>query len=57
MPPAYASKLDLQVYCTNFKAQKIDNSIFKIFGIILASFQVGNKLETTQVFQKNVFIS
>ena len=37
---------------TNVKAQKIDGSIFKTFEIVLASFQVKNKLRGTQFFQK-----
>lgn len=40
LTPAYASKLDLKVYCTDVKAQKIDSSTFKTFGMILVSFQL-----------------
>lgn len=35
---AYASKLGFKVCCTNVGAWKINNSTFKIFEIVLASF-------------------
>lgn len=38
MTLAYAAKLSLKVQPTNFEAQKIDDSIFEIFGMVLASF-------------------
>ena len=34
----YALKLGLKIHFTNIKAQKIDNSTFNKFGMILASF-------------------
>ena len=34
MTLAYTLKLGLRVHCTNVKAQKIDDSTFKIFGIL-----------------------
>lgn len=36
--PAYVSKLDLKVQATNIKAQKIDDSIFQMFEMVLTSF-------------------
>lgn len=36
--PAYAARLSLKVFPTNVKTQKIDNSILKAFGIVLAIF-------------------
>ena len=48
--PRYTSKLGLKVYHTNIGAQKIDGSIFEIFEIVLANFQVENKLEKTWFF-------
>lgn len=50
MIPAYSSKLNLKIYCINIKAQKIDGSIFEIFKIFLASFQIKNKLRKAQFF-------
>ena len=41
----YALKLGLKICYTNVKIQKIDSSILKIFKMILASFQVKDKLE------------
>lgn len=50
MIPANASKLDLKICCINVKTQKIDGSTFKILKIVLASFQVENKLEKAWFF-------
>lgn len=38
MTPVYAFKLALKMYYTNVGAQKIDDSSFKIFEIVLISF-------------------
>ena len=46
----YILKLNLKIYSTNVKAQKIDDSIFKTFEIRLASFKVENKLESIFFF-------
>lgn len=46
----YASKLDLQVCCTNVEAKKIDSSNLKTFEMILVSFQEKDKLKKTQFF-------
>lgn len=43
--PRYNSKLGLKVCLTNVEAQKIDGSSFDIFEIVLASFQVKDKLD------------
>lgn len=42
--PAYASKLGFKIRRTNVRAQKINGFIFKIFEMVLARFQVENKL-------------
>ena len=42
--PGYASKLGLKVRPTDIGVKKIDGSIFKTFGMVLASFQVEDKL-------------
>ena len=44
MTPAYVSKLGLRVRQTNFGAQKVNGSILKTFEMVLASFQVEDKL-------------
>ena len=41
----YASKLGLKICSTDFRDQKIDSSTIETFKIVLASFQVENKLE------------
>ena len=41
---AYASRLGLRVHRTNIEAQKIDGSTLETFGMVLASFQVEDKL-------------
>ena len=43
----YASKLGLKVCPTDVRAQKIDGSIFETFGMVLASFQMDDKLGRT----------
>lgn len=43
MQPGFTRKLDLHVWKTKIGTQKIDNSRFKTFGIIIASFLVDDK--------------
>ena len=57
MTLAYASKLGLKVHPTNVKAQKIDGSTLKTFGIVLASFQVKDKLGRARFFQKTFLLA
>ena len=52
MISGYALKLSLKVRFINNKAQKIDNSTLKTFGLVLASFQVEDKLEKTRFIQE-----
>ena len=51
MALAYASKLGLKIYHTNIGAQKIDGSTLKTFGMVLANFQVKDKLRRAQFSQ------
>lgn len=44
MTSAYAAKLGLKVQPINVKTQKIDGSTLKIFEMVLANFQVDDKL-------------
>lgn len=44
MTPTYTLKLGLKVRFTNLGAWKIDSSTIETFGIVLASFQVEDKL-------------
>ena len=57
MSPAYASKLGLKVYSTNVILQKFDNSTFDTFEIVLAYFQIKNKLDKLWLFQEIFLIA
>ena len=50
MTPKYVSKLDLKICLSNVKVQKIDGFIVNIFKIVLASFQIENKLRKSSFF-------
>ena len=52
----YVLKLDLKVCLTNVKAQKIDNSTFKTFKIVLTSFQIENMLQSAKFFQETFLL-
>lgn len=47
----YISKLGLKVYYTNIGAQKINNSTFEMFRIVLKSFQIEDKINRVWFFQ------
>ena len=53
----YVSKLGLKVRLTNIKTQKIDNFTLKTFEMVLASFQVENKLERPWFFQETFLLA
>ena len=57
MISAYASRLGLRVYCINIVAQKIDGSTLKIFRMVLASFQVEDKLGRAWFFQETFLLA
>ena len=57
MALAYVSKLGLKVHSTDVRAQKIDGSTLKTFGMILASFQVKDKLGKARFFQKSFLLA
>ena len=57
MTSAYALRLGLWVHRTDIGAQKIDGSIFEIFEIVLASFQVEDKLGKIRFFQKTFLLA
>ena len=48
--PAYAAKLGLKIRKTDIRAQKIDSSTLDTFEMILASFQIKNKLDRARFF-------
>ena len=53
----YALKLGLKVHFTNVGMEKIDNSILKMFGMVLANFQIKEKLEKPWFFQKTFLLT
>ena len=57
MSPAYASKLGLRVRHTDVGAQKIDGSTLQTFGMVLANFQVEDKLGRTRFFQETFLLA
>ena len=57
MTPAYGLKLRLKVRPSDVQAQKIYGSSLKTFGMVLASFQVEDKLNRTQYFQETFLLA
>ena len=57
MTPAYAAKLGLKVRKTNIGAQKIDSFTFETFGMVLADFQVENKLKRARFFRETFLLA
>ena len=57
MTTAYVSRLSLKVYCTNIRAQKIDSFTLKTFRIVLANFQVEDKLGKARFFQETFLLA
>ena len=57
MTPRYVSKLGLKVRPTDVGAQKIDGSTLETFGMVLASFQVEDKLGRPQFFQETFLLA
>ena len=52
MTLAYAKQLGFQVRKTNVITQKIDSSLLQTFEMVIASFQVKDKLDRARFFQK-----
>ena len=52
MTPAYTAMLGLKVCFTAIKSEKIDSSSLKTFDMVIAIFQVKNKLGRDQFFQE-----
>lgn len=48
--PAYIAVLGLRIYSINVKAQKIDESIFSTYKMMLASFQIEDKYGKVRFF-------
>ena len=52
MTPVYAFKLSLEVWTTKVGVQKIDGSLLTTFGMVIAGFQIEDKLGKARFFQK-----
>ena len=52
MTPAYVAHLGLKVRVTNVSAQKIDGSLLAIYGMVIAAFQIVNKLGCSWFFHE-----
>ena len=57
MTLGYASKLGLKIRPTDVGAQKIDGSTLEMFGMVLASFQVEDKLGRARFFQETFILA
>ena len=56
MTPAYTTKQSLKLHHTNIGAQKIDGFTLKTFGMVLANFQIEDKLGKTRFFQETFLL-
>ena len=50
MSPAFAWKLGLHIWKTNVEAQKINSAAFKTFEMVIADFQVKDKIGRPRFF-------
>ena len=57
MSPAYIAQLDLKVQKINVNAHIIDKSLPKIYGIVIAAFQVFDKLGHFCFFYKTFLLA
>ena len=57
MSPAYAKRLGLKTRKTNVRAQKIDGSALKTFGMVIADFQVEDKSGRPRFFQETFLVA
>ena len=57
MSPAYAKRLGFKTWKMNVGTQKIDGSALKIFGIVIADFQIEDKSGRPRFFQKTFLVA
>ena len=55
--PADTAKLGFKIRKTDIETQKIDGSIFDTFEMVLADFQVEDKLGKTRFFQETFLVA
>ena len=53
----YTANLSLKVRVTNVDAQKIDKSLLATYGMVIAAFQVVNKLGCSWFFQETFLLA
>ena len=53
----YTWKLGLKIQKTNIRAQKIDGSALKTFGMVIADFQVDDKASKPRFFQETFLVA
>ena len=56
MTPAYAAHLGLKVRVTNVNIQKIDRPSLATYDMVIAAFQVVNKLDCSRFFQQTFLL-
>lgn len=57
MTPSYIKQLGIKTWQANVRAPKIDLSSLKTFRIIIAIWQVSNKLYRAQFFQETILLA
>ena len=57
MTPAHAAHLSLKMRVTNVGAQKIDGSSLATYGMVIAAFQVVDKLGCSRFFQETFLLA
>ena len=57
MNPDFAQKLGLKIWKTNVRAQKIDGSPLKTFGMVIADLQVEDKVGRSRFFQETFLVA
>ena len=57
MTPAYAAHLGLKAKMTDLGAQKIDKSLLGTYSMVIAAFQVVNKLGRSWFFQETFLLA
>ena len=57
MTPAYTAYLGLKIRVTDVNTQKIDRSSLATYNMIIAVFQIVNKLNCSQFFQKTFLLA
>ena len=57
MSPTYVKRLGFKTQKTNVRAQKIDGSILETFKMVIADFQVENKISRPRFFKERFLVA